>query len=202
MRRLIIIGAGVGVALIAYRYLAQTEGESTSSDAAPDALSGLSDALDSVGQFIAVGVSEVTPYQIAIALPKNQDYVDTIRQVENQKGIPPDLMVRLAYQECRFRADIIEGRTVSSAGAKGMWQLMPIHWKFVDPLDWRAAAVYAAGELLRLNRRFNSWQMALAAYNWGEGNLSKFGLAQAPKETRDYYQQIMADIGMNGSVLA
>jgi len=40
----------------------------------------------------------------------------------------------------------------------------------------------------------------LAAYNWGQGNLSKHGLAKAPRETRDYYQSILADIGLKVGV--
>ena len=90
---------------------------------------------------------------------------------------------------------VIEGRKVSSAGAKGMWQLMPIHWRFVDPLDWQASANYAGDMLVRLYNRFGTWALALAAYNWGEGNLSKNGIGAAPAETRNYYAQILGDIG-------
>lgn len=135
------------------------------------------------------------PFTAAIALKSNQAYVTHIRAVEKQLGLPRDLLVRVAYQECRFRADIITGKIVSSAGAKGMFQLMPVHWKMVDPLDWKAAAFYAGNYLKSLFKRFGTWQEALAAYNWGQGNLAKYGLAKAPRETRNYYGQILADVG-------
>lgn len=109
--------------------------------------------------------------------------------------LPEDLLVRLAWQESRFRNDIITGQKVSSAGAKGMFQLMPVHWPYVDPTDWQASANYAAQMLRRLYNRFGTWALALAAYNWGEGNLARKGIAAAPLETRNYYNQILADIG-------
>ena len=56
-------------------------------------------------------------------------WVPYIEFVEQQLGIPPDLLARMAYQESRFREDIITGTTASSAGALGILQLMPA---FVD----------------------------------------------------------------------
>lgn len=145
---------------------------------------------------VSAAASALTPYQLAIMLPGNQVYIRKCAEVEAANGLPAGMLSRLAWQECRFRADIIEGRKVSSAGAKGMFQLMPIHWKYVDPLDWPAAAEYAGEMMARLYRRFGSWQLALAAYNWGEGNVSSKGIAAAPTETVNYYTQILADIGM------
>lgn len=141
------------------------------------------------------------PFTIAKNLAANKTYVTYIRGVETALGIPRDLLVRLAYQESRFRADIITGKTISSAGAKGMFQLMPVHWSKVDPLNWKASADYAGRFLVQLFKQFGTWQMALAAYNWGPGNLKKYGIAKAPKETRNYYTQILADVG-SGLVVA
>lgn len=184
-----ILAAGALFGLAAYFWWGQKNKASGSEGGA------ISEAMDYVGGVIETAGAELMPYQIAIALPANAGYIAKISQVEAANNIPAGLMVRLAWQECRFRKDIIEGRTVSSAGAAGMWQLMPIHWKFVDPLNWSAAADYAGVELRRLYRVFGTWQLALAAYNWGEGNLKKYGIAKAPLETRNYYAQIMGDIG-------
>jgi hypothetical protein len=34
----------------------------------------------------------------------------------------------------------------------------------------------------------------LAAYNWGQGNLNKYGLGAAPQETRDYITRVKASM--------
>lgn len=149
-----------------------------------------------VADVVSASAAALTPYQLAIMLPGNAAYIAKCKAVEADNGLPDGMLSRLAWQECRFRADIIEGRKVSSAGAKGMFQLMPIHWQFVDPLDWAASADYAGAMLARLCRRFGTWVKALAAYNWGEGNLNSKGLAAAPTETQNYYRQILADIGL------
>lgn len=152
--------------------------------------------VDELGGALTDAVSNLTPFQLAINLPGNIHYVEHIRKVERDFSVPDDLLVRLAWQECRFRHDIITGSKVSSAGAKGMWQLMPIHWPYIDPLDWQAATTYAAAMLVRLKNRFGTWALALAAYNWGEGNLAAKGIAAAPTETKNYYTQILADVGI------
>lgn len=186
-----IIAAGValGIGALWYRQ-AQANIDQSAGDYSPGV--GI---IGGINDMIGAASSAITPFSVACSLPGNAVYVDYIRQVEMQKGIPENLMVRVAWQECRFRADVIEGRKVSGAGAKGMWQLMPIHWRFVDPLDWQASANYAGDMLVRLYNRFGTWALALAAYNWGEGNLSKNGIGAAPAETRNYYAQILGDIG-------
>jgi soluble lytic murein transglycosylase-like protein len=140
------------------------------------------------------------PFSASVALKSNAIYVDHIRAVERSLGLPADLLVRVAYQESRFRADIISGAVRSSAGAAGMFQLMPVHWKEVDPLNWQASAAYAGRYLKSLFKQFGQWSMALAAYNWGPGNLARYGIESAPLETRNYYSQILADVG--GGIVA
>ena len=38
-----------------------------------------------------------------------------------------------------------------------------------------------------------TWQHALAAYNWGIGNLKRLGFSKAPLETRNYVATIAGD---------
>lgn len=191
-RGALLIGLAVGVgAWLALRP------KSADGSAAPAGVLGESIASAFVN--ISQGIGFM-PFASAINLKANKAYVDHIRAVELQLGIPRDLLVRVAYQESRFRADIITGKTVSSAGAKGMFQLMPVHWGSVNPADWRASALYAGRYLVSHYKRFGTWQHALAAYNWGQGNLAKYGLAKAPLETRNYYGQILADVG--GGIVA
>ncbi|MFM9890745.1 MAG: lytic transglycosylase domain-containing protein [Rickettsiales bacterium] len=62
-----------------------------------------------------------------------------------------------------------------------------------DPREAGLAAAFYLGELQRSNG--GSLSRALAAYNWGPGNLARKGLANAPKETRDYLTGILGRVG-------
>lgn len=125
-------------------------------------------------------------------------YLDAIREAEERYGLPPGLLARLLYQESRFREDVITGRVKSRAGALGIAQFMPATAKDlgIDPLDPYQAIDGAGRYLAQLYRRFGRWDEALAAYNWGQGNVSRRGLEAAPEETQRYWREIMSDIGM------
>jgi len=123
-------------------------------------------------------------------------YAGLIAQSEARHNIPSGMLERLLWQESRYRDDIITGRVKSPAGATGIAQFMPATAREygIDPLNV-AQSINAAGLYLRrLHNRFGNWTEALAAYNWGQGNVSRKGLAQAPRETRNYYSQILADV--------
>lgn len=125
-------------------------------------------------------------------------YLWDIAQAEIRYGLPNNLLARLLYQESRFRQDIITGRTKSPVGALGIAQFMPATAREmgIDPLN-PAQAIDAAGRYLqRLHGRFGSWDKALAAYNWGQGNVARRGLDRAPAETRNYFSLILADLGL------
>lgn len=119
-------------------------------------------------------------------------YATLFETVERKYGFPAGLISRLAWQESRYNP---EAR--SPVGAAGMFQFMPATARElnVDPLDPEAAAWAAAEYLARLYRRFGDWVQALAAYNWGQGNVAK-GLTNAPAETRRYVVSILTDIGL------
>ena len=73
-----------------------------------------------------------------------------------------------------------------------------------DPHDVQQAARGAARYLAALGSEFhNNWGQAIAAYNWGEGNvenaIKKHGdkwLEHAPSETQNYVKKVLG--GMNG----
>lgn len=125
-----------------------------------------------------------------------EQYAELIAGAEAQYGIPPMMLERLLYQESRYRQDIITGKVRSPAGAMGIAQFMPATAaEFgIDPLKPEQAIPAAARYLKRLHNRFGNWTEALAAYNWGQGNVARRGLAAAPRETRNYYAQILADV--------
>lgn len=124
-------------------------------------------------------------------------YAPIIAGAEQQNGIPAGLLHRLIYQESRFRSDIIDGRTVSSAGAVGIAQIVPKWHPGVDARDPIQSIQYAAQYLATLRDRLGNWRLALAGYNWGPTNVSndKSGMTW-PKETRDYVAQISNDVGL------
>lgn len=132
-------------------------------------------------------------------------YAPLIAQTEDANGIPRDLLARLLYQESHYRDDIITGRTVSPAGALGIAQFMPATAAQlgIDPLDPSQAIPAAGAYLVSLYRGTGTWTQALAAYNWGIGNVTRKGLLAAPAETRSYYRQILADVNQaNGTAIA
>ena len=132
-------------------------------------------------------------------------YAGLIAMSEQNHGIPRDILARLLYQESRYRSDIIDGSTTSPAGALGIAQFMPAtaNDMGIDPLDPVQAIDASGAYLARLFDKFGNWTEALAAYNWGQGNVSRKGVADAPAETKNYYAQILGDVNAaNGTNLA
>lgn len=123
-------------------------------------------------------------------------YADAIASAESRYGLPESLLARVLYQESRFRPDIISGETKSPAGALGIAQFMPATARDfgLNPLDARASIEAAARYLAQLYSKFGDWGAALAAYNWGQGNVQRHGIAAAPAETQRYISEILKDV--------
>jgi soluble lytic murein transglycosylase-like protein len=147
--------------------------------------------LGSIGAIILGKKSKWAPP--AAAMP----YLHLFRAASLRHGVPELLLLRVAQQESAFRQDIITGRLSSAAGAQGIMQIVPRWHPGVDPLNVPEAVDYAAGYLKQLHNRFGTWAQALAAYNWGQGNLDKYKSKQIeniPAETANYVASIMADV--------
>lgn len=125
-------------------------------------------------------------------------YLDAIRSAEDANGLPRYMLARLLYQESRYRQEVIDGRVTSSAGAVGIAQFMPATARDfgIDPRDPWQSIDAAARYLSQLYRRFGNWREALAAYNWGQGNVAAKGVDAAPAETRSYFASILSDLGL------
>lgn len=180
MRPVVLIGAA---GLLAYgAWLLAEQGEGGEGD-------GLE--LDDIGETIVNKAVSALGLWRAPA-----EYAGLIQQAEDINSIPPTMLERLLYQECRYRQDIITGRLRSSAGALGIAQFMPATAAElgIDPLNPAQAIPAAARYLRSLYLRFGTWREALAAYNWGMGNVERKGLAAAPRETRNYFTAILADV--------
>lgn len=119
-------------------------------------------------------------------------YFDDIMLAACEARIPFRLFDALVAQESRYRP-----YARSSAGAMGLTQLMPGTARYVGVRDpWnvqenlRGGARYLREQL----DRFGSWELALAAYNAGPGNVQKFGGLPPFSETRTYVRTIMATL--------
>lgn len=125
-----------------------------------------------------------------------EKYLPLLNATEVKYGIPRDLLARVAYQESRFRDDIVNGTLASPAGALGIMQIVPKWHPDVNPLNVPAAIDYAGKYLASLKKQFGTWDAALGAYNWGPGNMSKYlaGSATMPTETKKYITDIAKDV--------
>lgn len=98
-----------------------------------------------------------------------------------------------------YQAESAGGKYMfSPAGAEGPFQFMPATGQQyglnnrADRMDTGKSAEAAAHYLSDLLTQFGGdMKKAVAAYNWGPGNVSNQGLNYAPKETRDYLGRVM-----------
>ena len=130
-----------------------------------------------------------------VVLDRMRPHIGQVYDAEDSNGIPRGLLKKVLFQESRFREDIISGTTTSSKGATGIAQFMPATAKElgIDPTDPKQAIPAAGKYLSSLKEQTGSWESAVAAYNWGPGNLAKRGIERAPKETRDYLKAVIGD---------
>lgn len=106
--------------------------------------------------------------------------------LEQKYGLPAGLLDRMWAKESN-RGD--PRYQVSKAGAQGDFQFMPKTAKEygVDVSSFESSADGAARYMRNNLRKYGgNLEKALAAYNWGPGNVDALGLGQAPAETRDY----------------
>lgn len=131
-------------------------------------------------------------------------YRATIEAAADQYGVPPLVLAWLLWKESRYLPNVISGARRSRVGAMGIAQFMPATaaeelGSVEAALDPEKAIPGAARYLAKLYRSSGrSWTAALAAYNWGIGNVQRKGLAAAPAETRDYYASILAKANATG----
>ncbi|MGA7586042.1 MAG: lytic transglycosylase domain-containing protein [Rouxiella badensis] len=98
-----------------------------------------------------------------------------------------------------YQAESAGGKyMLSPAGAEGPFQFMPATGQQyglndrADRMDTGKSAEAAAHYLSDLLTQFGGdMKKAIAAYNWGPGRVSRLGLDDAPRETRDYVHRVM-----------
>lgn len=149
------------------------------------------DGIDQMGAFITGWPSGSSPYRQAI------------EAAAARYGVPVRILAWQLWKESRYIPEVVNGSRVSRRGALGIAQFMPATAREI--LGSEAAALNpsqaidgAARYMASLYKRFGNWTLALAAYNWGMGNVQRQGLAAAPAETRDYYETILAKANAGG----
>lgn len=138
---------------------------------------------------------------------KNKNAFDhIIKQAALQHGVSEGLIKAVMHTESGFNVN-----ARSPVGAQGLMQLMPAtarRFNVTNAFDAQQNIFAGAKYLSWLLKRFGgNTQMALAAYNAGEGNVDKYGGIPPFRETQDYvrrvtsrYQNLYAS-GVGSSIL-
>jgi hypothetical protein len=112
------------------------------------------------------------------------------RQFASEAGIDPGIFERQIQQESGFNPKAYN----AGSGATGIAQIIPRFHPNVDPTDPVASLRYAANWMRTLLAQFGeSYPHALAAYNWGPGNVARWDGKRGtlPGETRGYLDVIL-----------
>ena len=139
---------------------------------------------------------------------RSRPYLFHIVEELERRQMPTELAL-LPFVESAFNP-----QAVSSAKAAGMWQFMPATGRTFDLkqnlfMDERRDVLEstraALDYLQKLYGMFDDWHLALAAYNWGEGNVGRaiarnkaqgkgtdYDSLNMPEETRYYVPKLQA----------
>lgn len=120
--------------------------------------------------------SEKMQERMSKVLSLSAYYMPIFQQIFNEYDLPEELKAMAVIESC------LNPTAVSRAGAKGMWQFMYGTAKrygltinsFVDErLDPVQSAHAAARYLMDSYQIFGDWNLAIASYNCGAGNVNK-----------------------------
>jgi membrane-bound lytic murein transglycosylase D len=138
-------------------------------------------------------------------------YKEMISKNLRDQGVPQDL-IYLAVAESGFQPQALNARS----GAGGMWQFMPTGayglarngW-FDERFDPQKSSIAYAKYMKTLYNQFGDWYLAMAAYDWGPGNVQRAVMRTGyadfwelyrrnvlPGETKNYVPGIIAAIIM------
>jgi membrane-bound lytic murein transglycosylase D len=151
----------------------------------------------------------VRPEYVSRIVERSRRYLyHIVRNVEG-RDMPLEIAL-LPMVESAFNPNAL-----SVSRASGIWQFMPStgqyfglkqNWWFDARRDVLAATTSALDYLEKLHDEFDDWHLALAAYNWGEGNVRRaiarnraqglptdlYSLRNVPAETLNYVPKLQA----------
>ena len=141
-------------------------------------------------------------------ITRSQPYLHYVATEVERRNMPGEIAL-LPYIESAF---VIKAK--SPVGASGLWQFMPATGKqygleqnnvYDGRHDVYASTDAALNYLEYLYGLFGDWSLALAAYNWGEGNVARavkrtesqgllptYENLKMPQETRNYAPKLLA----------
>jgi membrane-bound lytic murein transglycosylase D len=148
------------------------------------------------------------PDYVARMIDRSRRYLYHIVVEVDERHMPTEIallpMIESAYNP----------NALSTSRASGIWQFIPStgtrygmkqNFWFDSRRDVIAGTEGALTYLIKLHGDFNDWQLALAAYNWGEGNVAKaiaqnqkkgrpadYASLKMPDETRNYLPKLQA----------
>ncbi len=144
---------------------------------------------------------------IVASLQRAGKYKAMIQRVLKEEGVPQDLLYQ-AVAESGFRAQAVNPKS----GAAGMWQFMPYGTYGLEKTGWYderfdpEKATHAYARLIKKNyEQLGDWYLAMAAYDWGTGNIQRavqrtgyvdfwelYRRNNLPQETKNYVPIILA----------
>jgi membrane-bound lytic murein transglycosylase D len=146
------------------------------------------------------------------SLERAGKYKDMIAKDLRDQGLPQDL-IYLAVAESGFQTQAVNAHS----GAGGMWQFMPFQGAyglarngyFDERFDPEKSSIAYAKYMKTLYNQFGDWYLAMAAYNWGPGNVQRavmrtgyadfwqlYQRNSLPEATKNYVPGIIAAIIM------
>jgi membrane-bound lytic murein transglycosylase D len=145
------------------------------------------------------------------SMERGGKYKAIIQKALADQGVPQDLFY-LAVAESGFQPQVVNAKS----GAGGMWQFMPTgayglarNGYFDERFDPEKSSIAYAKYMKSLYNQFGDWYLAMAAYDWGPGNIQKavmrtgyadfwelYRRNSMPKETRAYVPQVLAAVIM------
>ncbi|EOJ8425082.1 transglycosylase SLT domain-containing protein [Escherichia coli] len=183
-------------------------------------LEKISDGIAKIGNlfFSPAGAAEISPNipsdptQLAQSVKRPQataqgkvllDWMGPMfNKLESLYQLPAGLLKSVAITESGGNQFAISG-----AGAKGLFQFMDGTARDMglrgndvfDPEKSAQAAAKYLSQLLRQNG--GDLSKALASYNWGIGNVKRYGMGLMPQETRNYIPKVMSNMPTSAPVI-
>lgn len=152
---------------------------------------------------------ERNPEYVENMVSRARYYLFYIVEEVEKRGMPMEIALLPAIESA------YKPHAYSRARAVGLWQFikstgriygLEMNWWYDGRRDVMASTQAALDYLEKLYGQFNDWQLALAAYNCGEGKIERLvnqnrrkglptdysALKRLPRETRNYVPKLMA----------
>lgn len=117
-----------------------------------------------------------------------------LAKLEKVYALPKGLLDRSWSRESDRGRNMVGPKLKDGERAEGHFQFIPEtarEYGLQNPYSFQESAVAAARKWSDLLKQYKgNTRMAAAAYNWGDGNLARYGLGNAPRETKDYMDAV------------